>query len=609
MATYFGYSRVSTRKQDLESQVTYLHSRAQSLGMDFVSVEEQKTAKDYQRQVLDIINKVKPGDILGFYITSRLGRPDAGDEYILMGWAQEVQKRGGKLEISGQVIDTRNASDAIRLFLELMQAGADYANIVRNTKRGRESKRLSGDYLAPMRYMTYGYTRVPGQRRLEVNLAESEIIKLIFKLANNGKSPYQIAKHLNTKGILTKNNKTWGRTSILLIVHNSLYMGYVLKKEESKFKKIRHLSSANMGELAPANNYPPLLTQEAFWGAVKSFKEHVPSKVAQRRLNAGLFTGRIHCWHCRKAGKRIVLTYAKMGHTNSPFSVYRFLLSLPNCPSPKTYLESQLTAIFGLAMTFTFSDTDAINSFFEERIKSIRGKGKEEAIAKHETNIVKFYEEIDTWKANIAKVRDANLISSWLKILEEIEEKVQTEKRAKDALMEENKEEVIQALRLQFSQNNFINFFSESLTKQKQILSNILNDCFCTSSHIVFRFKNSYTLTFGIPNKVGRTYQNEIVFHAIFRGYEQYRGTVNLSQGEILNLEVPLWIKSDAVREVMAENTLLTINNNRELVGAMGQMAIAMEKLTLKAQEAINAMPDGTDKEEARSMLKRGKLQ
>ena len=62
----------------------------------------------------------------------------------------------------------------------------------------------------------YGYKIVKGQ--IQLNKKEQEVIRLILKLHDEGKSFRQITKHLNDKKIKSKKGGNWDKSVVSAIV-------------------------------------------------------------------------------------------------------------------------------------------------------------------------------------------------------------------------------------------------------------------------------------------------------------------------------------------------------------------------------------------------------
>ena len=147
-----------------------------------------------------MIKEVEAGNIHTIIVKdmSRLGR-----NYLQVGFYTEVlfpQKNVRFLAINNS-IDSNNASDNdFAPFLNIMNEwyAKDTSNKIKSVfdARMKDGKRCSGS-------IPYGYNRLPTDKQtLVVDPVASEVIKHIFLLANEGKSPRQIAAVLTEEKIL-----------------------------------------------------------------------------------------------------------------------------------------------------------------------------------------------------------------------------------------------------------------------------------------------------------------------------------------------------------------------------------------------------------------------
>ncbi len=110
-----------------------------------------------------------------------------------------------------------------RLFLNTMLSFAQYFREVTadNVKHVHRALRKAGRWLHTP---PYGYRREDG--KLVANESEFPVLERIYRMyAEEGISPYQIAKTLNAMGIPNRGGNTWDGTVINRIVKNPFYRG------------------------------------------------------------------------------------------------------------------------------------------------------------------------------------------------------------------------------------------------------------------------------------------------------------------------------------------------------------------------------------------------
>lgn len=93
-------------------------------------------------------------------------------------------------------------------------------------KRGQLSSVQKGRYgtgPAP-----YGYRRGrEGERPLEVNDHEAEVVRTIFREYLRMRSTGKVVQYLHSRNILTRKNNPWSRQAIAIILSNRTYRGRV----------------------------------------------------------------------------------------------------------------------------------------------------------------------------------------------------------------------------------------------------------------------------------------------------------------------------------------------------------------------------------------------
>lgn len=147
-----------------------------------------------------LIKEVEAGNVATIIVKdmSRLGR-----NYLQVGFYTEVlfpQKDVRFLAINNS-IDSDNASDNdFAPFLNIMNEwyAKDTSNKIKAVfdARMKDGKRCSGS-------IPYGYNRLPTDKQtLVVDPMASEVVKHIFLLANDGKSPREIAEILTEEKVL-----------------------------------------------------------------------------------------------------------------------------------------------------------------------------------------------------------------------------------------------------------------------------------------------------------------------------------------------------------------------------------------------------------------------
>ena len=212
-----------------------------------------------------MIKEVEAGNVGTLIVKdmSRLGR-----NYLQVGFYTEIlfpQKDVRFLAINNS-IDSNNASDNdFAPFLNIMNEfyAKDTSNKIKAVfdARMKDGKRCSGS-------IPYGYNRLPSDKQtLVVDPVASEVVKRIFLLANEGKSPRAIAEILTEEkvlipaayakeyhpeqynGIKFADPYIWGISAIRTILSRQEYLGHtVLRKSVSTNFKLHKRKTTDEDE-------------------------------------------------------------------------------------------------------------------------------------------------------------------------------------------------------------------------------------------------------------------------------------------------------------------------------------------------------------------------
>lgn len=161
----------------------------------------------------------------------------------------------------------------------VMEGYAEYysENLARNVKRGLKENATKG---IAMGKTILGY-RKTADKRLEIDEAGAEAVRLIFTMYANGAKLEDIAKTLNEKGYKNSRGGKFVKDSFSRILCNQEYLGnYVF------------------GDVVIEGAIPQIIDKELFDKAVArktSSPNHHPHNKAKECY---IFTGKIFCGHC-----------------------------------------------------------------------------------------------------------------------------------------------------------------------------------------------------------------------------------------------------------------------------------------------------------------------
>ena len=267
-----------------------------------------------------LIKEVEAGNVGTLIVKdmSRLGR-----NYLQVGFYTEIlfpQKDVRFLAINNS-IDSNNASDNdFAPFLNIMNEfyAKDTSNKIKAVfdARMKDGKRCSGS-------IPYGYNRLPSDKQtLVVDPVASDVVKRIFLLANEGKSPRAIAEILTEEkvlipaayakeyhpeqynGIKFADPYIWGISAIRTILSRQEYLGHtVLRKSVStNFKLHKRKTTDEDEQYVFYNTHEPIISQE-LWDSVQKRKKRV-NRAAARGTHTNRLSGYLYCADC---GRRMTL--------------------------------------------------------------------------------------------------------------------------------------------------------------------------------------------------------------------------------------------------------------------------------------------------------------
>ena len=207
-----GYARVSTRDQDLAVQLDAL----ERAGCWPIHEEKRSGAKGKDRPVRDeMLRQLERGDTLVTYKLDRLGRSLAD----LLGIVEDLEARGVAFRCLTQPIDT--STPAGKMFLQLLAVFAEFerAMILERTADGQAWREAQGlPHGRPRMFGTVGAG--PTAVSPEQAEAEAELIVEATRRVLDGEPMNRIVGDWNTRGIGSRDGKTWAVNALRRVLTN-----------------------------------------------------------------------------------------------------------------------------------------------------------------------------------------------------------------------------------------------------------------------------------------------------------------------------------------------------------------------------------------------------
>lgn len=180
-----------------------------------------------------------------------------------------------------------------------------------------DSKREDGDYIGS--FAPYGFSKDPDNKnKLIIDDETSEIVRLIFRLFQEGNAVERIAKILNESGIPSPskqkilkgfkyrnsgriNDGLWYHSTVRNILTNRMLIGDMVqgrrRKVSYKTKKIINLNEEDW--VIKIGTHEAIIDTTVFWNVQDLLKRD--KRVSPKTKEFTLFAGYIHCADCGRA--------------------------------------------------------------------------------------------------------------------------------------------------------------------------------------------------------------------------------------------------------------------------------------------------------------------
>lgn len=180
-------------------------------------------------------------DVLGIYMSDRLGR--IADETPLI--VSYLNAHGIRvLSYTDGEISSRTHDEKLMTYIRYWQAEGESIKTSKRIKDAHEMAVEQGRWRGgnpPYGYRTVSKGTLNGKGRpifdIEIDPAQAEIVRDIFRLYREHYGVKGIAKYLNDNNVLTPLGKLWSWTKVQDILHNKLYIGiYELGKKNNSIR-------------------------------------------------------------------------------------------------------------------------------------------------------------------------------------------------------------------------------------------------------------------------------------------------------------------------------------------------------------------------------------
>ena len=306
--------RVSTKgqveKDDIPMQKEACRNFAESQGWEIVKEFSEKGVSGFKKSAKerDELQKIQQAamegkfDILLVFMFDRLGRRDDETPFIVE-WFTKQGIEVWSVNEGQQRFDTH--VDKLMNYIRYWQASGESLKTSVRTRTRLEQLTGEGHYTGGT--VAFGYKRVRLGRvnkknqevcDLVIDEAEAEIVRLIFhKYVYEGYGAQKLSHYLYEQGVVGRNNKNIPNTSIVRMIKNKGYTGYLINGAvETECPQLRIIE-------------PELFEQAQELRQARTCERGGTSLGTSSKA---LLTGLVYCAHC---GNRLSLTSSGRTHT------------------------------------------------------------------------------------------------------------------------------------------------------------------------------------------------------------------------------------------------------------------------------------------------------
>lgn len=364
------YARVSTdhgeQQSSYEAQVDYYTNYIKGRDdWEFVSVYADEGITGCNTKKRDGFNSMVADALAGkidLIITKSVSR-FARNTVDSLTTIRKLKENGTECYFEKENIWTFDGKGELLLTIMSSLAQEESRSISENCTWGQRKRFADGKVTVPFgRFL--GYDRGE-DGNLVLNEKEAKIVRRIYGLFLQGRSPYAIAKVLTSEGIPTPGGKkTWSASTVKSILTNEKYKGDALLQKvytEDFLTKKKIKNDGQVPQYYVENNHPAIIEPAVFDRVQKLMLVRHPGQNRNSSINP--FSSRIKCGECGS------WYGSKVWHSNDK---YRKVIWQCNhkfdgdckCGTPHV-TETEIKELFIKAMNILISDKDALIEDFK----------------------------------------------------------------------------------------------------------------------------------------------------------------------------------------------------------------------------------------------------
>ena len=300
-----GYARVSTDMEDQQTSyaaqcdyyTNYIQSREdwEFVGLysdEGISATSTKYRDGFKQMVEDALaGKI---DLIVTKSVSRFARNTVDS----LSTIRKLKEHGTECYFEKENIWTFDSKGELLITIMSSLAQEESRSISENCTWGVRKRFADGKVSVPFgRFL--GYDRGE-DGNLVINEEQAKVVRQIYGMFLQGKSPYVIAKELTAAGIPTPGGKkVWGKAVVQSILTNEKYKGDALLQKVYTTDFLSHKKKINEGEVPQyyvEGNHPAIIDPAIFDKVQLLMKARCPGK--NRNSSVSIFSSKIKCGHC-----------------------------------------------------------------------------------------------------------------------------------------------------------------------------------------------------------------------------------------------------------------------------------------------------------------------
>ena len=370
------YARVSTDNEEqlssYEAQIDYYTQYIKSKEeWEFVDIYADEGISATNTKKREKFNKMIADALAGkidLIITKSVSR-FARNTVDTLTTVRQLKEKGVEVYFEKENIYTLDSKGELLITIMSSLAQEESRSISENVTWGKRKKFADGKVSLPYKQFL-GYEK--GEDGLpKIVEKEAVIVRMIYQMFLEGKTPSGIAKHLTESGIPSPSGKKkWPASTVESILQNEKYKGDAILQKHFTVDFLNKKMKVNEGEVPQyyvENSHPPIISADVFDLVQAELKRR---KASGRHLSGtGCFAGKIICGECGS------VFGSKVWHSNSKYrrTIWRCNEKFKNaekCATPHLY-EADLEQAFIKAFNSFHENKEAIVQDFSLMIQDL----------------------------------------------------------------------------------------------------------------------------------------------------------------------------------------------------------------------------------------------